>query len=1096
MGKPLRVLIIEDSEDDTQLLLRELRRLGYDIEFERVETADAMRVVLTEKIWDLILSDYSLPLFNALRALEVLKGSGLDVPFIIISGTIGEEAAIAALKAGAHDFLVKGNFAKLGPAIERELYEAEVRREQMQTEHALQTSEELFGTAFHNSPVGICITTLDGRLQNISQSLLDMLGYTQAELQGKHFNDITHPDDLEIGKDAIGRMMSGQTPSVSFEKRYLHKTGEPIWALVSSSLLRDSSGQPVHFITHILNMTERKLAEEQIHAHAARLKVLADASQTFATALYDYQAMLKIVARQTAEVMGGFCGVRLLSEDGEWLEMVAVHDVDPVTVQFARKLSNQRLRADEPNFFQRVLHSEQAFLIPAVSEAQMRAVVKPEHSAHLKYIASHSRLLAPIRTWSETLGFLIIGRRSGSPAFDEQDLSLAQDLADRAALAISNARLFKRVQNELTDRKQAEDRFRLTVESAPNAMLLVNPEGIIEMVNSQTEKFFGYDRTELIGINVDNLVPEGLRKVHLNHRQSFFANPQTRSMGVGRDLRGVRKNGSEFPVEIGLTPIATPSGMLVMATIVDITERKRAEKALRESQVRLSGIIESAKDAIITIDEEQRITLFNPAAEQIFGHLATHIVGQPLDVLLPERFRPIHRKHVSTFGETDITRRTMGTLGVLSGLRANSEEFPIEASISHLEAAGKKYYTVILRDISERQRAQEAVLESEARYQRVLDAMMEGCQIIDFDWRYLYVNDVVAAQGKSAREDLLNHTMMEVYPGIENTELFAILRQCMEERTPRRMENQFVFPDGSLGWFELSIQPAREGIFILSTDITERKQAEEALRAKNEEIKIMSQQLWQAAKLATMGELAASIAHELNNPLATVSLRVEMLQAQYSPDDPQSKSLQVMDSEIKRMGNLVTNLLQFSRRSSSQISTIKVNEEVIGTLELIQYHLRKNSILTVQQLSFEIPLIQADRQQLRQVFLNLFTNAADAMPMGGLLTICTWSGEKPEAGITVPLRRSETKSLGLPVSELPQVFIEVSDTGEGIPPEKLDRVWEPFYTTKPEGKGTGLGLAICRRIIQEHGGTIEIISDGIPGRGTTVRLSLPAVKER
>jgi hypothetical protein len=130
-------------------------------------------------------------------------------------------------------------------------------------------------------------------------------------------------------------------------------------------------------------MTERKLAEEQIHAHAARLKVLADASQTFATAVHDYQAMLEIVARQTAEVMGGFCGVRLLSEDGEWLEMVAVHDVDPVAVEFARKLSNQRLRADEPNFSQRVLHSEQAFLIPGVSEAQLRAVVKPEHWVHL-----------------------------------------------------------------------------------------------------------------------------------------------------------------------------------------------------------------------------------------------------------------------------------------------------------------------------------------------------------------------------------------------------------------------------------------------------------------------------------------------------------------------------------------------------------------------------------------------------------------------------------------------------------------------------------------------------------------------------------------
>ena len=523
-------------------------------------------------------------------------------------------------------------------------------------------------------------------------------------------------------------------------------------------------------------------------------------------------------------------------------------------------------------------------------------------------------------------------------------------------------------------------------------------------------------------------------------------------------------------------------------------------------------------------------------------------------------------------------------------------------------------------ELTERQRTEAARLESEARYHRVLDAMMEGCQIIDFDWRYVYVNDVVVAQGKETREELLNHTMMEVYPGIENTELFAVLRQCMEERTPRRLANQFAFPDGSIGWFELSIQPAREGIFILSSDITERKrteeqlrqseenfskafsssptalmitrradgkylelnqayssivgyertelirhlttefnifinadqrkeivshlvargtlynyeaqiqnksgeirtvlasleqiqfngeacilttlvditerkQAEEALREKNEEIKRMSQQLWQAAKLATMGELAASIAHELNNPLATISLRTEMLQSQFAPDDAPFRSLNIIESEVSRMSSLVANLLQFSRRSSSQVSTIHVNEEVVNTLELIQYHLRKNSIFTVQELSPDLSLVQADRQQLRQVFLNLFTNAADAMPLGGMLTIRTWSGDKPDAGITAPLRRSATQSLGLPAPDVPQIFIEVSDTGEGIPPEKLERVWEAFYTTKPEGKGTGLGLAICRRIMQEHGGTIDITSDGIPGKGTTVRLSLPAVKQ-
>ena len=196
------------------------------------------------------------------------------------------------------------------------------------------------------------------------------------------------------------------------------------------------------------------------------------------------------------------------------------------------------------------------------------------------------------------------------------------------------------------------------------------------------------------------------------------------------------------------------------------------------------------------------------------------------------------------------------------------------------------------------------------------------------------------------------------------------------------------------------------------------------------------------------------------------------------------------------MSALVANLLQFSRRSSLQISTIDVREEIAKTLELIHYHLRKSNILTVQELSPETPLIQVDRQQLRQIFLNLFSNAADAMPQGGTLTIRTWPGEKPDPGTIAPLRLTATPSLGLPVSNLPQVLIEVSDTGEGISPERLNRVWEPFFTTKPEGKGTGLGLAICRRILQEHRGTIEIMSDGVPGKGTTVRITLPALKGR
>jgi len=238
--------------------------------------------------------------------------------------------------------------------------------------------------------------------------------------------------------------------------------------------------------------------------------------------------------------------------------------------------------------------------------------------------------------------------------------------------------------------------------------------------------------------------------------------------------------------------------------------------------------------------------------------------------------------------------------------------------------------------------------------------------------------------------------------------------------------------------------------------------------------------------LATMGELAASIAHELNNPLGTVSLRVESLLSQMLPGDPGRRELEVVEQETERMGTLVARLLQFSRRGAPQTSTVAVDEEIENTLDLIHYHLRQRPITVKREFSPDVPMVQADRQQLRQLFLNLFTNAADAMLEGGTLTIRVYV-QKAESG-----RQKAEAVLALPSAgrRLPSVCIEVADTGMGITPEDLPRVTEPFFTTKPEGKGTGLGLAICRRIVQEHNGTFEISSAG-PGQGTTVRVTLP-----
>jgi signal transduction histidine kinase len=182
--------------------------------------------------------------------------------------------------------------------------------------------------------------------------------------------------------------------------------------------------------------------------------------------------------------------------------------------------------------------------------------------------------------------------------------------------------------------------------------------------------------------------------------------------------------------------------------------------------------------------------------------------------------------------------------------------------------------------------------------------------------------------------------------------------------------------------------------------------------------------------------------------------------------------LEIISQEVGRMARLVENLLQFSRRSHRQVSTVDLREELNNSIDFIDYHLRSHHITVTREFPDQLPTIQADRQQLRQLFLNLLTNASDAMPRGGTLIITIKKFQK-EKGATV--------------------VVDFTDSGEGISPENLEKIWEPFFTTKTEGKGTGLGLAICRRIVEEHHGTMSIESE--IGKGTTVHLGFPPTNE-
>jgi PAS domain S-box-containing protein len=255
--------------------------------------------------------------------------------------------------------------------------------------------------------------------------------------------------------------------------------------------------------------------------------------------------------------------------------------------------------------------------------------------------------------------------------------------------------------------------FRLIVEAAPNAIVVVNDEGRMLLVNAQAERLFDYRRDDLIGRPVEMLVPERFRGVHPHYRSGFFSAASVRPMGAGRDLYGLRRDGVEVPVEIGLNPLATDEGTLVLCAIVDITERKRAETALREGEARLRAIVDTAVDGIITIDEGGIIGSFNPAAERLFGFRPEEVIGENVKILMPAPYREEHDGYLANYARTG-QRKIIGIGREVVGRRKSGDTFPMDLAVSEVQLGERRLFTGLVRDISERKRA-EAALEKQAQ---------------------------------------------------------------------------------------------------------------------------------------------------------------------------------------------------------------------------------------------------------------------------------------------------------------------------------------------------------------------------------------------
>ena len=255
--------------------------------------------------------------------------------------------------------------------------------------------------------------------------------------------------------------------------------------------------------------------------------------------------------------------------------------------------------------------------------------------------------------------------------------------------------------------------FRLAVESCPSGMLVANSIGTIVLVNAEIEQQFGYRREELIGQSVDILLPARLRSQHVRHRDGFSHQPETRRMGAGRELFGLRKDGTEFPVEVALNPIHTRESLLVLSVIVDISERKKAE-----AQVLLfRQAVESCPSGMVVIDNTGTIVVVNAEIERQFGYRRDDLVGQSIDMLVPERLRNRHARHRDGFTSAPETRR-MGAGRDLFGLRKDGTEFPVEIALNPIRAGESLFVLSVIVDISERKEAEAQLLQKVAELNR------------------------------------------------------------------------------------------------------------------------------------------------------------------------------------------------------------------------------------------------------------------------------------------------------------------------------------------------------------------------------------------
>ena len=630
--------------------------------------------------------------------------------------------------------------------------------------------------------------------------------------------------------------------------------------------------------------------------------------------------------------------------------------------------------------------------------------------------------------------------------------------------------------SDALESQESGARYRGLLEAAPDAMVVVNEEGVVVLLNLQAEKQFGYSRNELIGQQVTNIVPEGFAERLVADGLRTAAEALAQQIGTGIELIGLRKDGSEFPIEIMLSPLESADGILVTAAIRNISVRKAAEKhlaqmdarrqvveeELRQSEERYRMLLDGVPDhAIFMIDPSGRIVSWNAGAERIKGYKASEIIGRNFSCFFPlhdiERGRP-----------EEVLRITAANGRYEEqGMRVRKDGSRFLASVTFTalrDAAGKlRGFSEFSHDLSESK-------EAGAKYRGLLEAAPDAMVVVNRDGEIVLLNVQAEKQFGYSRDELIGQQVKNIVPeGFAERLIADGLRSAADalaQQIGTGIELTGLRKNGTEFPIEIMLSPLEnaEGILVTAAirDISVRKEAERHLAQKVDELNRSNEELGQFAYIAS---------HDLQEPLRMVASYTQLLSRRYKGklDADADEFIAFAVDGANRMQRLIQDLLAYSRvgtegRKLTDTSSEKALQLALGNLgSAIEQH---GAIVTHEPL----PAVVADEMQLIQLFQNLVGNAIKYQPPG-----------IPRIHISAA-----------PADQ--KWMFSVKDNGLGIDPKYTDRIFGMFQRLHKRGEfaGTGIGLAICKKIVERHGSNITV--DSQLGAGSTFRFALEGIE--